>query len=494
MADQELIRLDEDRVSPEAKAMKDFLASRIIGQNHAIQQIADAYEIFCSDFREPDHPIATLMFLGPSGSGKTHAVEALAEFLFGDPNSMVKIDCAELKHSHEIARLIGAPPGYIGFTDAEDKTSPHPILSNWNIYKHHMECLHRKYGAEEEEMDSLEAERYKIGQKRSALFKRFHELRNMLKDLPEKQQNLQNEVDALSNDGGLEHDRNKIRRLQGKLKELRKLNDSGEIYGKELREAYKTLTEMAGKISEINVKIDKLRVVFGDGILDWDGEGEVPKGLTGVVLFDELEKADEALHHLLYEILDKGRLVTSNGSEVNLKNCFIFLTGNVASEQIAQMLNDNRLGFRKARTAFVSKEDIGKKIYEAAMEAASEIFPPPLLGRLDSIEVFRPFNRSEIEQIFDIQLWLLDRDLTKFKIQVKVRISPEVKDYLVTRSMNHVEWGARLIKQRVRKYVRLKLVRLLITKQLDPGDTLVVGLEGDKMIFLKEKTQTAPDK
>ncbi len=490
---ESLERLDEDKVSREAKEMMDFLASRIIGQNHAIRQIADAYEIFRSDFREPNHPIATLMFLGPSGSGKTHAVEALAEFLFGDQNAMVKVNCAELKHSHEIARLIGAPPGYIGFTDAEDKTSSHPILSNWNIYKHHMEFFHQKYKAEEEEMDVLEAERYKIGQQRAALLKRAHEVRNLIKDLPEKQKNLQNEVDALAGDPNLFADRKKVHRLQGKLKELRKLDDSGDVYGKEFRNVLTVLNEMAGKIKEINEKIEKLRAVFGSGILDWDGEGEVPKNLTGIVLFDELEKADEALHHLLYEILDKGQLVTSNGSEVNLKNCFIFMTGNVASEQIAQMLNDNRLGFKKSRSVFINKEEIGNKIYEAAMEAAGEVFPAPMLGRMDSIEVFRPFNRSEMEQIFDIQLRLLDGDLVKKSINVKVEISPETKNYLVSRSMKHMEWGARLLNQRVRKYIRLKMIRLMITKQLDPGDTLVVWMEGDKMVFSKKATKTAPD-
>jgi ATP-dependent Clp protease ATP-binding subunit ClpB len=87
------------------------LASRIVGQERAVRRLSDLYQVFLAGMQAPHRPIGTMLFLGPTGSGKTRVVEAAAEVLFGDPNAVIKIDCAEFQHSHEIAKLIGSPPG-----------------------------------------------------------------------------------------------------------------------------------------------------------------------------------------------------------------------------------------------------------------------------------------------------------------------------------------------------------------------------------------------
>jgi ATP-dependent Clp protease ATP-binding subunit ClpB len=83
----------------------------------------------------PGRPVGNLLFLGPTGSGKTRIVEAAAEILFGDPRAVIKVDCAEFQHSHEIAKLIGSPPGYLGHRET------HPLITQEELSKYHTERL-----------------------------------------------------------------------------------------------------------------------------------------------------------------------------------------------------------------------------------------------------------------------------------------------------------------------------------------------------------------
>src|SRR5262249_28027094 len=105
--------------------------ARIVGQERAVSQMSSLYEIFLAGMNPLNRPIGTLLFLGPTGSGKTRVVEAAAEVLFGNANAMVKIDCAEFQHSHEIAKLIGSPPGYLGHRETL------PLLSQENLDRMH---------------------------------------------------------------------------------------------------------------------------------------------------------------------------------------------------------------------------------------------------------------------------------------------------------------------------------------------------------------------
>jgi ATP-dependent Clp protease ATP-binding subunit ClpB len=90
------------------------LRHKVVGQEDAIRQLVETYQVYTAGMATPGRPIASLLLLGPTGTGKTRIVEAAAEILFGDPKAMVKIDCAEFQHSHEVAKLVGSPPGYIG--------------------------------------------------------------------------------------------------------------------------------------------------------------------------------------------------------------------------------------------------------------------------------------------------------------------------------------------------------------------------------------------
>ncbi len=107
-------RLDPSRRSAEAEELESALRRRIVGQEEGVQAVVDLYQVFRAGLHASGRPVGNLLFLGPTGSGKTRLVEAVAEVLFGDSRAVLKIDCAEFQHSHEIAKLIGSPPGYLG--------------------------------------------------------------------------------------------------------------------------------------------------------------------------------------------------------------------------------------------------------------------------------------------------------------------------------------------------------------------------------------------
>src|SRR5829696_4323847 len=123
--------LDPDQKSPRAQDFEERLTARIVGQERAVRRMSGLYQIFLAGMNPPNRPIGTMLFLGPTGSGKTRVIEAAAEVLFGEPHAVVKIDCAEFQHSHEIAKLIGSPPGYLGHRETS------PMLTQENLDKAH---------------------------------------------------------------------------------------------------------------------------------------------------------------------------------------------------------------------------------------------------------------------------------------------------------------------------------------------------------------------
>jgi ATP-dependent Clp protease ATP-binding subunit ClpA len=100
-----------------------------------VQAVVDLYQVFRAGLNSPGRPVGNLLFLGPTGAGKTRVVEATAEILFGDPRAVIKIDCAEFQHSHEIAKLIGSPPGYLGHRET------HPLITQEALGQFHTEKL-----------------------------------------------------------------------------------------------------------------------------------------------------------------------------------------------------------------------------------------------------------------------------------------------------------------------------------------------------------------
>lgn len=127
--------LDPSRRSNDARDFETSLSRKIVGQDQALEKVAEIYQMFLAGMNAPGRPVGNLLFLGPTGSGKTRVVEAMAESLFGDARACIKIDCAEFQHSHEIAKLIGSPPGYLGHRET------HPLLTQEALNQWHTEKL-----------------------------------------------------------------------------------------------------------------------------------------------------------------------------------------------------------------------------------------------------------------------------------------------------------------------------------------------------------------
>lgn len=126
-------RLDPHRPAGQTQLLETRLRRLIVGQDEAIRQIVSLYQTYIAGMNCPGRPLGNVLLLGPTGSGKTRLVEAFAESVFGTEDAVVKVDCAEYQHGHEIAKLTGAPPGYLGHRETR------PILCDEALRRYHTE-------------------------------------------------------------------------------------------------------------------------------------------------------------------------------------------------------------------------------------------------------------------------------------------------------------------------------------------------------------------
>jgi ATP-dependent Clp protease ATP-binding subunit ClpA len=249
------------------------------------------------------------LFLGPTGSGKTRIVEATAESLVNDPRSIIKIDCAEFQHSHEIAKLIGSPPGYLGHRET------HPLLSQEALNQHHTATLKLSF-----------------------------------------------------------------------------------------------------------------------------------------VLFDEIEKASDALWNLLLGILDKGTLTLGDNRKVDFSAAMIFLTSNVGATEMSCILSPH-LGFHVPSPDDTRHStQLSARISDAGVAAARRKFTPEFINRLDKIVVFKSLGAEELRTIVDIEVEMVQR-----------RTQTAAAD---------CRYGARHLKRAIERLVVQPLSNLMASGQIQRGDCI----------------------
>lgn len=118
MADH--VALDVLLRAKDSIALETELKYRVVGQDAAIEKIVGTFERRMSGLHRPRRPLGSMLFLGPTGTGKTHIAESLADIMFGNPDALIKIDCAELQESQSVLKLIGSAPGYVGYSDKEE--------------------------------------------------------------------------------------------------------------------------------------------------------------------------------------------------------------------------------------------------------------------------------------------------------------------------------------------------------------------------------------
>ncbi len=333
--------LDPSVNSPEVRDFEKALRQRVVGQDRAVRRLARVYQVYLAGLSTAGRPLVNLLFLGPTGSGKTRLVEATAEVLLGNVRAVVKIDCAEFQHSHEIAKLIGSPPGYLGHRETQ------PLITQEVLDQYHTEKL---------------------------------------------------------------------------------------------------------KLS--------------------------------LVLFDEIEKASDALWQLLLGILDKGTLTLGDNRRVDFSRCMIFLTSNLGSNEVINLMSGG-LGFSAGRRE--DDEELDQKIYRTAMEAARRRFSPEFMNRLDKAVVFRALNHDHLEQILEIELGRVQERIMAATggSQFVFRCTSQAREFLLTEGTDP-KFGARHLKRAIERQLVFPLSNLLATRQIQLGDLITVDCRDSRLIFIKE--------
>jgi ATP-dependent Clp protease ATP-binding subunit ClpB len=328
--------------SSEVMEFEAALRSRIIGQQEGLHALVDLYQVLSAGLNSPGRPLGSLLFLGPTGTGKTRLVEAAAEILFGNPRAMIKVDCGEFQHSHEIAKLVGSPPGYLGHRET------HPVLTQ----------------------EALE---------------QFH--------------------------------------------------------------------------------TEKLALNF--------------------LLFDEIEKASDALWQLLLGILDKATLTLGDNRRVDLSRTLVFLTSNLGASGISDLMSG---GFGFIDRTDKPAADLEQKVVRTAAEAARRTFSPEFINRLDRVVVFSPLSHGQLREILELELQQVQmRVLQTAKVQFLFHVRAAGKDFLL-REGTDPRYGARHLKRAVERYLVCPLANLLATRQVRTGDMLCVDWDrrAGHLVFWKE--------
>jgi ATP-dependent Clp protease ATP-binding subunit ClpA len=337
------LQLDPTLRSVESRDFEGGLRRKIVGQDEAVQAVVDLYQVFRAGLNSPGRPVGNLLFLGPTGAGKTRVVEATAEVLFGDPRAVIKIDCAEFQHSHEIAKLIGSPPGYLGHRET------HPLITQEALAQYHT---------------------------------------------------------------------------------------------------------------------DKLKISF--------------------LLFDEIEKASDALWQLLLGILDKATLTLGDNRRVDLSQTMIFMTSNLGGTEITELMTGG-LGFAPSVPP-ESRPKLDEKVERTAAGAAKRKFAPEFMNRIDKVVVFHPLRSRQLEQILEIELGMVQqRVLETAKGRFLFRVAPAARDFLL-REGTDLKFGARHLKRAIERHLVYPLASLLATNQVSLGDVLSIDWNGidTGLTFLKE--------
>ncbi len=335
--------LDSTLRSSKAVEFEEALRAKIVRQDEAVQAMVGLYEVFCAGLNSPGRPVGSLLFLGPTGSGKTRIVEAAAEILFGDPRAVIKVDCGEFQHSHEISKLIGSPPGYLGHRET------HPLITQEALAANHT---------------------------------------------------------------------------------------------------------------------DKLKLSF--------------------VLFDEIEKASDALWQLLLGMLDRATLTLGDNRRVDLSQTVIFMTSNLGSTEIAELMHGG-MGFIQPKDKPIGGLDV--KVARTAVEAARRKFSPEFMNRLDKIVVFHPLNREQLTEVLQIELVQLQQRILETKNgQFLFRVTDAGREFLLYEGTDQ-RYGARHLKRAIERHVVFPLANLLATGQVQASDILFVDWDPrvGGLVFWKEE-------
>ncbi|MGH9476669.1 MAG: AAA family ATPase [Terriglobales bacterium] len=329
------------------------LRRKIVGQPQAVDCVVDLYQTFLAGLHPPGRPIANLLVLGPTGSGKTRVVEAVAETLFGDARAVIKVDCAEFQHSHEIAKLIGSPPGYLGHRET------HPLLTQEALGQWHS---------------------------------------------------------------------------------------------------------------------DRLRL--------------------SLLLFDEIEKASDALWQLLLGVLDKATLTLGDNRRVDFTQTIIFMTSNLGASEM-DTLTLGGTGFTPPQLSRNGRQDArhDAQVERVAVAAARHKFSPEFMNRIDRTVVFHTLRPEELSSILEIELGMVQQRIlaSSGNHPFLFNCTANAKNWLLQEGYD-ARYGARHLKRAIERHIVFPLAKLIATGQVRLGDVIRVDYLAEQgcMTFLREAEGLTP--
>ncbi len=220
------------------------------------------------------------------------------------------------------------------------------------------------------------------------------------------------------------------------------------------------------------------------GYVGYDDGGHlselVRKKPYSVILFDEIEKAHPDVFNIMLQILDDGRLTDAKGRHVNFKNTVIIMTSNVGASMISTA---GKLGFSTAESA---KQDKYEKLKDTVNEELKKAFRPEFLNRIDDIIVFSHLSKEEIREIVDLMMKDLFKRLSERELSIEV--TDEVKDYLAKDGYNEA-YGARPLRRLIQKKIEDQLAEEILTNAYQPGDVILLKLEGDDKLVFERKAK-----
>lgn len=323
-----------DHLSEEDKSrlmtMEKELSKTVIGQAEAIKTVSQAVRRAKAGLKDPQRPIAALLFLGPTGVGKTLLAKSLAEFLFGSKDSLVQFDMSEYMEKFAVSRLIGSPPGYVGY------------------------------------------------------------------------------------------------------------EEGGQLVEKIRRRPY------------------------------------------SVVLFDEIEKADEEVFSIFLQVLEEGRVTDGLGRIVDMRNCIILMTSNVGAQEAS--CSKGSMGFGKSNDVS-SKLESNK---EGIKEALERTFKPEFLNRLDDMVFFNQLGMDEIKAILKVEVSKVNKRLEERGVTIEM--SPEADEFLIKHGFDQ-KFGARPMRRAVESRLENGLSEFLMSNTLEAGEVVLVAVNGDKLSFSIKKNK-----
>lgn len=338
--------LDIDLIPDSVAHVERGLMRRVVGQRRAIKALVSSVANVLSGMASPHRPAGVFLFMGPTGSGKTRSVEALAETCFSSSKALIKINCAEYSAGHEVAKLVGAPPGYLGHKDTGALLSEEAILA------------HRT------------------------------------KDFP-----------------------------------------------------------------------------------------------FTIILFDEIEKANNQLWNLLLGILDKGELTLGDNKTIDLTSAIIVMTSNLGAREMAN-LGETSIGFTRKAHDSKTETEIDQKLYNVGVAAAKKRFSPEFINRIDRLIVFRSLSLESLSFILDIELRKVQHSIIinqhpnfpKFSMS----FTPAAKKFLLEEGLDP-KYGARHLKRAVDRFVTSTIRNLVGTKQIESADRILfdVNQDGTKLVAYK---------